>query len=59
MGATWFISYIGILTVIHHFVLFLLEASDFGLIIPVLIKTLASTIFTTAIVIVVQFFRRD
>lgn len=59
MGATWFISYIGILTVIHHFVLFLLEASDFGLIIPVLIKTFASTIFTTAIVIVVQFFRRD
>lgn len=59
MGLSWFLSYVGILTLIHHFVLFLLEASDFGLIVPILIKVIASTIFTTLVIIITQFFRKD
>ena len=59
MGLTWFITYIGSLTFIHHFVLFLLEASDFGLFFPVLLKVICSTVFTTAVIVITQFFRRD
>jgi hypothetical protein len=59
MGLTWFITYIGILTFIHHLVLFSLEASDFGLFLPVLLKVICSTIFTTGVIVITQFFRRD
>jgi rod shape-determining protein MreD len=59
MGATWFISYVAILIIIHHFVLFSLEASNFGLLVPILIKVIASTIFTTLVIIIIQFFRKD
>lgn len=59
MGLGWFITYTVVLTVIHHFVLFLLEASDWGLFLPVLAKVICSTIFTTAVIVIIQFFRRD
>jgi len=59
MGLIWFITYVAILTVIHHFVLFLLEASDWGLFLPVMVKVICSTIFTTTVVIIIQFFRKD
>lgn len=59
MGLTWFITYIVILTFIHHLVLFSLEASDFGLFLPVLLKVICSTIFTTGVIVITQFFRRD
>jgi hypothetical protein len=59
MGLTWFVTYTATLTVIHHFVLFLLEASDWGLFFPVLLKVICSTIFTTAVIVIIQFFRRD
>ncbi len=59
MGLTWFITYTVVLTVIHHFVLFLLEASDWGLFFPVLLKVICSTIFTTVVIVIIQFFRRD
>lgn len=59
MGLTWFITYATILTFIHHFVLFLLEASDWGLFLPVIAKVICSTIFTTTVVVIIQFFRRD
>ncbi len=59
MGLTWFISYAATLTIIHHFVLFLLEASDWGLFFPVMVKVICSTIFTTTVVVIIQFFRRD
>jgi hypothetical protein len=59
MGLTWFITYIGTLTFIHHLVLFSLEASDWGLFFPVLLKVICSTIFTTAVIMITQFFRRD
>lgn len=59
MGLTWFITYATILTLIHHFVLFLLEASSWGLFLPVMAKVICSTIFTTTVVVIIQFFRRD
>lgn len=59
MGLTWFITYAATLTIIHHFVLFLLEASDWGLFLPVMAKVICSTIFTTTVVVIIQFFRRD
>jgi hypothetical protein len=59
MGLTWFVTYIATLTVIHHFVLFLLEASDWGLFLPVMAKVICSTIFTTTVIVIIQFFKRD
>lgn len=59
MGLMWFITYIGSLTFIHHFVLFSLEASNWGLFFPVLLKVICSTIFTTSVIVITQFFRRD
>lgn len=59
MGTAWFISYIGILTFIHHLLLFFLEASDFGLLLPTIIKVLASTIFTSLVILILQFFRKE
>ncbi|MCU0469990.1 MAG: hypothetical protein MUF58_15450 [Arcicella sp.] len=59
MGLTWFITYTATLTVIHHFVLFLLEASDWGLFLPVLAKVICSTIFTTVVIVIIQFFRKE
>lgn len=59
MGLTWFVTYIGFLTFIHHLVLFSLEASDWGLFFPVLLKVICSTVFTTSVIVITQFFRRD
>lgn len=59
MGLSWFITYATTLIFIHHFVLFLLEASDWELFFPVMLKVICSTIFTTIIVVIIQFFRRD
>ena len=59
MGLTWFITYATSLIFVHHLLLFLLEASDWGLFLPVVVKVVCSTIFTTVIVVIIQFFRRD
>ncbi|MDI9860415.1 MULTISPECIES: hypothetical protein [Flectobacillus] len=59
MGFGWFISYLGILTLIHHFVLFMLEASDWGLFFQVILKVLASIIFTNTVIVILQFFRKE
>ena len=59
MGLTWFITYATSLIFIHHFVLFLLEASNWGLFLTVMTKVTFSTIFTATIVVIIQFFRKD
>ncbi|WP_026996516.1 hypothetical protein [Flectobacillus major] len=59
MGFTWFLSYLGVLTFIHHLVLFMLEASDWGLFFHVLLKVAASMIFTNFVIVIVQFFRKE
>lgn len=59
MGLSWFVTYAAALIFVHHFVLFLLEASDWGLFSPVMAKVICSTIFTTTIVVIIQLFRKD
>lgn len=59
MGLSWFVTYAAALIFVHHFVLFLLEASDWGLFFPVMAKVICSTIFTTTIVVIIQLFRKD
>ena len=59
MGFTLFLSYLGLLTFSHHVVLFMLEASDWGLFFHVLLKVAASMIFTNFVIVIVQFFRKE
>ncbi len=59
MGFAWFIPYCVILVAIHHFVLFFLEASSMSLLGFVLLKTVASAIFTTLVLIIIQLFRKE
>lgn len=59
MGFAWFISYCAILVSIHHFVLFFLEGSSMSLLGFVLLKTLASTIFTTLVLVIIQLFKKE
>jgi len=58
MGLRWFITYASSLIFLHHLVLFSLEASDWGLFLPVMAKVVCSTIFTTTVVVIIQFFRK-
>jgi hypothetical protein len=46
-------SFILISVVIHHFILFILEAFQFSLILDVLLRTLLSTVFTILICIII------
>jgi hypothetical protein len=59
MGLRWFVLYIGIMAFIHHFVLFFLEAANWSLFIPTIGKVIASILFTTFILTVLQYFKRN
>ncbi|GAB3328339.1 rod shape-determining protein MreD [Larkinella ripae] len=59
MGARNFFYYILILTFIHHFVLFLVEANNILLVLPAMVKILASTLFTAVTIMLVQYFSRN
>jgi hypothetical protein len=54
MGWPWFITYAGLLTALHHFSLFLVEAASLQLLGLTLLKALASTLFTLAVVAAFQ-----
>ncbi|MGB0522115.1 MAG: Rod shape-determining protein MreD [Flammeovirgaceae bacterium] len=56
MGLPWFISYSFLLIFVHHFIFFLIEASNFSLIGNSILKTLASTLFTFTVVLILQAF---
>jgi len=56
MGLQWFLSYSLLLIVIHHFLFFLIEASNFALIGRSILKTIGSTIFTFVITLILQAF---
>ena len=58
MGPPWFISYTVVLVFIHHAFLFSLEAANTSLILPVLIKTVCSTLFTTLVIVILQYFKQ-
>jgi rod shape-determining protein MreD len=55
MGFRWFLSYSLILILVHHTVLFLLEAFGFSGFLSTLYRILVNTIFTSLLVILSQF----
>lgn len=60
MGFRWFFLYALILTLFHHFTLFLLEAFSISNFIAILNRTAISTIFTLTLILVTEilFFRK-
>jgi len=56
LGFSWFFKYASILTVIHHFVLFWVESFHFSDLLPVILRTFASSIFTLSLIFIYQFF---
>ncbi len=55
MGIGWFIPYIFILVLTHHLVLFIVEASDFNLMLLAILKAIFSSIFTVFMLMGSQF----
>lgn len=58
MGLDWFIPYTFVLIFIHHATLFFIEASNWGLFWPTLIKALCSTLFTGILLLILQYFKK-
>ncbi|MEZ0485567.1 hypothetical protein [Fibrella aquatica] len=58
LGFGEFFKYVFVLVLIHHAALFLIEAGSLSLIVPTLLRTLASALFTTVSIILIQFFAR-
>jgi hypothetical protein len=55
-GVVWFISYAAPLIILHHILLFFIDAGGFGLLGLSLAKSFASVIFTMTILILQQYF---
>ena len=55
MGRAWFITYAGIIIVIHHFLLFNLEMFSFSGFFTTMLRVLVSSSATLLLVIVTQF----
>ena len=55
LGVLWFFKYVSILTVTHHLVLFWVESFNFNDLLPVMLRTLASSIFTILLIFIYQF----
>lgn len=59
MGFRWFFGYTILLAFVHHTVLFFLEANNLELFFYTFLKILASTLYTTLVVVGVQYLRKD
>jgi hypothetical protein len=59
MGAERFIRYVAILTLLHHTVLFFIEAANPQLFIITVLKIVCSVVFTTFMIFLLQYLRRD
>ena len=59
MGTPWFLSYALTLVFIHHAVLFFVEAANPALFLPALIRTICSAVFTTLVVVILQYFKKN
>ena len=59
MGSRNFFYYVLVLTFIHHFALFLIEANNILLFLPAMVKIVASTLFTSVTIMLVQYFSRN
>ena len=55
LGVPWFVSYAGILVVLHHFVLFYVEVFRLSEFFSTLFRVICSSFFTMLLVIVSQF----
>lgn len=58
LGFAEFFKYVFVLVLIHHAALFLIEAGSLSLLMPTAIRTLASALFTTLSITLIQFFTR-
>ena len=56
-GIRWYMLYVLLMTVIHHFVLFGLEEMSFARIPEVILRTLLSSLFTIFLILVWEAFR--
>ncbi|MBC7892354.1 MAG: hypothetical protein H7Y12_09090 [Sphingobacteriaceae bacterium] len=59
LGPAWFLSYVGLLVLVHHSVVFFIEAANWNLWLPTLGKIGLSTVFTTVVLTLLQVFRRN
>lgn len=57
MGTERFVRYIAVLTLIHHSTLFFVEAGGFQFFLITILKILCSVIFTTFMIIILQYVR--
>ncbi len=55
LGGPWFLSYAGILIVLHHFVLFYIEMFRFSEFFSTFFRAIISSIFTLLLVILIQY----
>jgi rod shape-determining protein MreD len=56
MGFSWFLTYAGILVLLHHIFLFFVESFTFSQFFSTLGRTLLSTIFTIILILITQLF---
>jgi hypothetical protein len=54
MGIIPYISYIGLLTLLHHFCLFTIQAFQFGDILYIVIKTAVSVLISLVLILIVE-----
>lgn len=59
LGFGDFFKYVITLVLVHHSVLFLIEAGSLSLLIPTLLRAGASALFTTISIVLIQFFTRN
>ncbi len=59
MGTSAFFRYVLTMALIHHAALFFIEASSLTLIVPTLIRTVASAVLTAVSIVLIQFFTRN
>jgi hypothetical protein len=59
LGFSDFFKYVIVLVSVHHGMLFLVEAGSFSLLLPIVARTIASALFTTFSITLIQFFTRN
>jgi hypothetical protein len=59
MGFIWFITFVGILVLIHHFFIFFLELGSFTLFFTTLLKVVCTFVFTMFMIVIFQFLRNN
>ncbi len=59
LGVGEFFRYVLVLVFIHHAALFIIEAGSFSLLLPTLLRVVASTVFTSVSILLIQFFTRN